>query len=63
MDIATILCPELLSKSLALVDGKDKMRAGDKSSFLQTLTEKVACPLSISLTESSHLIVDGQAMV
>ena len=63
MDLATILSHELLSKPLALVDAEGKMRTGDKATLLHILTEKVACPLSISLTDSSHLIIDGQAMV
>jgi len=62
VDLATILSHELLSKPLALVDAEGKMRRGDKVSLLHTLTEKIACPLSISQTDSSHLIIDGQAM-
>ena len=64
VDLANILCSEMLPVPLSLATFNGELRTGVKALLQNRLLENIDCPESIDLDgKSSCLIIDGQALV
>ncbi|KAG1647324.1 Down syndrome cell adhesion molecule-like protein 1 [Nymphon striatum] len=63
VDLNNILNHELMKVPVSIADTSGTLRTGTKSILFDVLTKNVSCPTEITISESSCLIIDGQAMI
>ncbi|KAG1701285.1 SH3 and multiple ankyrin repeat domains protein 1 [Nymphon striatum] len=63
VDLNNILNHELMKVPVSIADTSGTLRTGTKSILFDVLTKDVSCPTEITISESSCLIIDGQAMI
>ncbi|KAG1668552.1 Protein smg8 [Nymphon striatum] len=63
VDLNNILNHELMKIPVSIADTSGTLRTGTTSILFDVLTKDVSCPTEITISESSCLIIDGQAMV
>ena len=63
VNLAGILQHELLPVPISLAEMNGTLRSGSKSILTEVITEGISCPPTLTITGSSNLVVDGQAVV
>ena len=64
VDLAQILCNEMMHVPISLAEHNGYLKSGDKALLQKRLLENIDCPQYINLNRNSAcLIIDGQALV